>query len=134
MGLIRQAGSHSRVSDTVGGGVRVDFEAEDTRLERPVGLEFPLPRMAKKPGPVERFALTKRASGKPTFPDTSGAWIYEAILCDAPVPPPQLNPDLSTELKCTIAKAPEKDGEVQCQEASELRGGLKRMSESQFWN
>ncbi|MGH9775593.1 MAG: protein kinase domain-containing protein [Candidatus Acidiferrales bacterium] len=58
--------------------------------------------------------------------ETSGV-ITEAILNRAPVAPVRLNPDLPAKLEDVINKALEKDRELRCQTAAELRGDLKRL-------
>jgi len=58
--------------------------------------------------------------------DTSGV-IFEGILNRAPVAPVRLNPDLPPKLEEIIHKALEKDRELRCQSAAELRADLKRL-------
>ncbi len=58
--------------------------------------------------------------------DTSGD-ISDAILNRAPVAPVRLNPNVPPELERIINKALEKDRELRCQSASEVRTDLKRL-------
>ena len=58
--------------------------------------------------------------------DTSGD-ISDAILNQAPVAPVRLNPNVPAELERIINKALEKDRELRCQSASEVRTDLKRL-------
>src|SRR5450755_1739009 len=58
--------------------------------------------------------------------DTSGV-IFESILNRAPVPPLRINPDTPPKLEEIINKALEKDRDIRCQSAAELRTALKRL-------
>jgi serine/threonine protein kinase/Tfp pilus assembly protein PilF len=58
--------------------------------------------------------------------DTSGV-IFESILNRAPAPAVRLNPDVPAGLEQVINKALEKDRDIRCQSAAELRADLKRL-------
>jgi eukaryotic-like serine/threonine-protein kinase len=58
--------------------------------------------------------------------ETSGV-ITEGILNRGPVSPVRLNPDLPVKLEEIINKALEKDRDLRCQTASEMRADLKRL-------
>jgi Tol biopolymer transport system component/predicted Ser/Thr protein kinase len=58
--------------------------------------------------------------------DTSGM-IFHAILERPPVPPVRINPEVPPKLEEIINKCLEKDREVRCQSAAELRADLRRL-------
>src|ERR1700724_3629377 len=58
--------------------------------------------------------------------DTSGV-IFDAILNRAPTAPVRLNPRVPARLEEIINKALEKDREIRCQTAAELKADLKRL-------
>jgi Tol biopolymer transport system component len=71
--------------------------------------------------------LYEIATGKQPFTGNTSAVIFEAILNKIPTPPMQLNPGLPQALQAILSKALEKDRELRCQSAAELRADLKRL-------
>jgi serine/threonine protein kinase/Tfp pilus assembly protein PilF len=71
--------------------------------------------------------LYEMATGKQAFSGTTSAIIFHAILGEAPASPIQLNPDLPPRLEEIINEALEKDRDLRCQSAAELRSDLKRL-------
>jgi eukaryotic-like serine/threonine-protein kinase len=71
--------------------------------------------------------LYEMATGLPPFRGETPGVIFEAILNRAPVSAGKVNPDLPPRLEEIINKALEKDRDVRCQSAGELRADLKRL-------
>ena len=74
--------------------------------------------------------LYQMAAGRLPFEGPTSAVMFHAILSQNPPPPTQLNPVLPPQLDDVIAKCLERDRDLRCQSAAELRADLKRMKRS----
>jgi eukaryotic-like serine/threonine-protein kinase len=71
--------------------------------------------------------LYERCTGTMPFRGGTSGVIFESILNRPPVPVIRMNPDVPHKLEEIIKKTLEKDRDVRCQSAAELRADLKRL-------
>ena len=71
--------------------------------------------------------LYQMATGRLPFDGPTSAVIFHAILEKNPPPPSELNPSLPLALNDVVLKSLEKDPDLRCQSAAEVRADLKRI-------
>ena len=72
--------------------------------------------------------LYEMATGAVPFTGATSAVIFDGILHSTPAPAKELNPRLPLALENILGKTLEKDPDLRCQTAAELRADLKRLS------
>jgi Tol biopolymer transport system component len=70
--------------------------------------------------------LYEMATARQAFTGNTSGVVTEAILNRTPAPPSRVNPDIPEEFEKILAKSLEKDREMRCQTAAEMRADLKR--------
>ena len=73
------------------------------------------------------IVLYEMATGQHPFTGTTTAVVFDRILNRPPVAPVTLNAELPPEFEGILNKALEKDRELRCQSAAEIRADLKRI-------
>src|SRR5450631_2570953 len=71
--------------------------------------------------------LYEMATGRQPFSGNSTAVIFHKILAENPPPVTRIDPNLPLEFDRIIGKCLEKDRDLRCQSASEVRADLKRL-------
>jgi serine/threonine protein kinase/Flp pilus assembly protein TadD len=72
--------------------------------------------------------LYEMATGSVPFPGATSAVVFDGILHAAPTSAKELNPRLPLAMESILGKSLEKDPDLRCQTAAELRADLKRLS------
>jgi serine/threonine protein kinase len=71
--------------------------------------------------------LYEMATGRSAFPGNTTAVVHEAILNRTPMSPLRLNPELPPKFEEIVNWTLEKDRDLRCQHAADLRSELKRL-------
>src|SRR6202142_4529505 len=72
--------------------------------------------------------LYEMATGSVPFPGATSAVVFDGILHSAPPSAKELNPRLPLAVENILGKTLEKDPDLRCQTAAELRADMKRLS------
>jgi eukaryotic-like serine/threonine-protein kinase len=135
-GLAKLTAQGSRVADPGSGATRTAISVDQlTTPGTAMGtISYMSPEQARGEALDNRtdlfsfgVVLYEMATGRQPFSGTTSAVIFEAILNRVPTSVVQLNSGLPPQLEVILNKALEKDRELRCQSAAELRADLKRL-------